>query len=903
MKTRNLSMAVLISALFLLSSGLCFSADTNTAPASPVKLIFIHHSCGENWLHDSHGGLGIALRNNNYFVSDTNYGWGPMSIGDNTDIGHWYEWFLGSSSSTYLSALYNESSQHSSYSRLSTDPGGENEIIMFKSCFPNSYLGGSPTDTPTTGDNPLQGQDAYSEHMTVGNAKGIYNDLLTYFANRQDKLFIVITAPPQTVNATDSSHAANARALNDWLVNAWLTSYSHNNVAVFDFYNVLTATNNHHRFKNGAVERVINTASNTSAYASDPWDSHPNATGNQKATGEFIDLLNVFYNRWTGGGETGVPPTANAGSAQNVTEGAIVTLNGSDSTDPDDGIDTYQWSQVSGSSVTLSDTTAIKPTFMAPSVVQTCELFTFQLTVTDQSGRHSSDTVSITVCKAAGPTCTPDGDIAPLGSPDGVVNVGDALIGLRFALSLEPGHPTADELCHGDVAPLDSSNMPNPDGHITVGDALVILRRALGLISFSPIVSSDQLTQSDFTYQGAFRLPSDFNWGARGLSFYPNGNSGAGSLLATGFDLLYDPAHPGESCWDPAWNCSAFFGEVGIPAPAKESNWENLPEATLLTQMTSFDCGLAAGVHREYLFVSGIEYVPQRGSQSGDKIYGSINLWYAEGVAGENTFPTVWFANMNGTNAQGMFHVGPEETPYHGRKMGSYLFSVPTWYAAQYLGGRTLITGRSRGTPADSFEDITTRGGSQGPTLFAFHAWDSDSPTGDLDALPVLYYRVKFPGCAGPNVGDPNLCDYPNYTMCDEWTGGSFVEASSKRAIILLGYKGLGSNCYDEPPVECNDPCSDSHGYHCNPYERQVIFYDVEQLGKRALGQQDPWVVLPYEIWRPNEFYLGDSTGHTCADVGGMAFDSDGKRVFMIEKGLGGCNNENAAVVHVWTVQ
>jgi hypothetical protein len=55
-------------------------------PPEPVRLIFIHHSCGENWLSDWNGGLGIALRDNNYAVSDTNYGWGPDAIGDRTDI-------------------------------------------------------------------------------------------------------------------------------------------------------------------------------------------------------------------------------------------------------------------------------------------------------------------------------------------------------------------------------------------------------------------------------------------------------------------------------------------------------------------------------------------------------------------------------------------------------------------------------------------------------------------------------------------------------------------------------------------------------------------------------------------------------------------------------------------------
>ncbi|MEA3349276.1 MAG: hypothetical protein U9Q82_01500, partial [Chloroflexota bacterium] len=48
--------------------------EDTTPPANPVKLIFIHHSCGENWLTDGHGNLGRTLAENNYFTSDTNYG-------------------------------------------------------------------------------------------------------------------------------------------------------------------------------------------------------------------------------------------------------------------------------------------------------------------------------------------------------------------------------------------------------------------------------------------------------------------------------------------------------------------------------------------------------------------------------------------------------------------------------------------------------------------------------------------------------------------------------------------------------------------------------------------------------------------------------------------------------------
>jgi hypothetical protein len=285
-------------------------------PGQTVKLIFIHHSSGENWLADWSGALGQALMDNNYFVSDTNYGWGPEdssiggAIGDYTDIGHWWNWFLGPSSDAIMQAVYSESEQHSEYARLSDDPGGENEIIMFKSCFPNSALEGNPEDPPSEGGNPLQGMDSGSGDHTVGNAKRIYVDLLEYFAAHTDKLFVVITAPP--LLEPSPGQADNARAFNRWLVEEWLAPYPHSNVAVFDFYNVLTSnggdpnTNdldsdggNHHRIRGGQVEYTVDQGGNTSAYAENG-DSHPTPAGNQKATGEYVPLLNYFYHRWRG---------------------------------------------------------------------------------------------------------------------------------------------------------------------------------------------------------------------------------------------------------------------------------------------------------------------------------------------------------------------------------------------------------------------------------------------------------------------------------------------------------------------------------------------------------------------------------------------------------------------------
>ena len=226
------------------------------------------------------GGLGTALMDNNYFVSGTNYGWGPPDstnggrIGDNTDTIHWQTWFRSANTSTFMTALFNESDQNSTFSRLSDDPGGENQIIMFKSCFPNSEV-----------------EDDISDEQAI------YNDLLNYLRTRPDKLFVLITPPGEKNVASDDE----TKDLCDWLVNDWLTGYSASdgsqNVAVFDFYCVLSETNSHHRIVGDAIEHIYVDYDGKSPYHNGS-DNHPNGTGNCKATTEFIPLLNYYYQRW-----------------------------------------------------------------------------------------------------------------------------------------------------------------------------------------------------------------------------------------------------------------------------------------------------------------------------------------------------------------------------------------------------------------------------------------------------------------------------------------------------------------------------------------------------------------------------------------------------------------------------
>lgn len=90
-------------------------------------------------------------------------------------------------------------------------------------------------------------------------------------------------------------------------------------------------------------------------------------------------------------------PTADAGEDQVVSEGQLVTLDGAKSSDPDDGVQSYQWCQVSGKTVTLVDAGSVQPSFKAPDVGPEGEALTFKLTVADSGGLQAQDTCIVNV--------------------------------------------------------------------------------------------------------------------------------------------------------------------------------------------------------------------------------------------------------------------------------------------------------------------------------------------------------------------------------------------------------------------------------------------------------------------------------------------------------------------------
>ncbi len=235
------------------------STQSNLAEGETVNLIFIHHSVGENWLND---GLCQSLNESNIHVADTYYGWSNM--GDHTDTADWPNWF----NDDVMPSVYSKLSAETAPNAI--DPGaGENTIIMFKSCFPNSEVGDS-----------------------IDDEIAIYHSLLDYFSRHTDKMFVLVTPPPMQ----NISNPKKTRELANFLVDkdGWLKDYPDSNVFVFDLYNVLTSPDNHHRLVDGAEQHIVASEQNTLYYDSGG-DDHPNTQGNIKATEEFVPLLLYWY--------------------------------------------------------------------------------------------------------------------------------------------------------------------------------------------------------------------------------------------------------------------------------------------------------------------------------------------------------------------------------------------------------------------------------------------------------------------------------------------------------------------------------------------------------------------------------------------------------------------------------
>jgi hypothetical protein len=282
-----------LSFLCLINGPLVSQAETDTGKEvmeSKTNLLFIHHSCGGMLLadpgvqvggekgtgsrciytaHPNGGGLRTLLEGQGYQVNELSY---ESRLGEDTDIQHWRAKFTDQMGDLLRTANQDEFLPENE----------SNRIVVFKSCYPNNdYVGEG--EEPGDPDSPVR---------TVANSKATYNSLLPLFKQHPEVLFIAFTAPPRaepiasgwkakikSLFGKKPKDADYARQFNSWMAdteNGWLADYGQSNVAVFDFYDILT--------ENGQ--------SNWSRFPTrDGTDSHPSVDGNQKAAAAFVSFL------------------------------------------------------------------------------------------------------------------------------------------------------------------------------------------------------------------------------------------------------------------------------------------------------------------------------------------------------------------------------------------------------------------------------------------------------------------------------------------------------------------------------------------------------------------------------------------------------------------------------------
>lgn len=147
------------------------------------------------------------------------------------------------------------------------------------------------------------------------------------------------------------------------------------------------------------------------------------------------------------------PPSANAGSNRTVAGGTTVTLDGSGSSDPDGFIVAYNWESITDNTVVLATPGDAATSFTAPAGDDQDTDLQFKLTVTDNSGISTSDTVTITVLA--------DDNVIPPGPGQGN----------KISLSVEEGRTGSLEAGNFEVGSQYSWTQTSGSPQVTLSDS------------------------------------------------------------------------------------------------------------------------------------------------------------------------------------------------------------------------------------------------------------------------------------------------------------------------------------------------------------------------------------------------------------------------------------------------
>ena len=313
-------------------------------------------------------------------------------------------------------------------------------------------------------------------------------------------------------------------------------------------------------------------------------------------------------------------PTAAAGDKQTVDEGDLVTLSGS-GTDPEGESVTYAWRQTSGTTVSLSSTSVVAPTFTAPNLGANEDL-AFELTVSD--GRLSgTDTVTITIeadndapTAAAGDKQTVDeGDLVTL-SGSGTDPEGESV---TYAWRQTGGSPSVT--LTGSTTKTPSFTAPDitanttltftltvSDGRLSGTDTVTITIEAADTtpdafaftaqteVEPGTAVTSDAITVSGIEAAASISVSS-------GGSLVVDGSAFTGATITNGKKVAVTV--PASTSFNTKTTATVTIGGVSADFSVTTRTADTTPDAFAFTAKTGVEPGTA--VTSDAITVSGIE--------------------------------------------------------------------------------------------------------------------------------------------------------------------------------------------------------------------------------------------------------------------------------------------------------
>jgi hypothetical protein len=246
------------------------------------RVIFLHHSTGAALIEQ--GGVRERLTEIGYEFYDHGYNDDGLVLADGTWTGTNFGVPDDNTDPDGYAAIFAQplnDPPDNTFSHLM-----QYDVIAFKSCFPVSNIGSDE-----------QLADYRSYYLSI-------RDRMDEYPN---KIFIVVTPPPEIPNDTDPEAAARAREFADWLAsNEYLSG--HPNVFTFNFFDLLA----------DASDDMLR-----AEYRTDESDAHPNETANQAIgplCADFIDEAVKTYAA-TGPASEAAPTEAPSAPAATPTSG------------------------------------------------------------------------------------------------------------------------------------------------------------------------------------------------------------------------------------------------------------------------------------------------------------------------------------------------------------------------------------------------------------------------------------------------------------------------------------------------------------------------------------------------------------------------------------------------------